>query len=249
MEIITSAQNKKIKERAKLLKKKERDRSNLFLVEGKHLLEEAEKAQILEEIYLLEGQKNPTSIEARYCSQNVINKLSNQSSDAKMIGICRKKNKICKNTQVALFLDEIQDPGNIGTIFRTAYSFGIDCIYLSSGCADPYNPKAIQASKGALFHLPFKIGKLSNFIEKKQKEGMAIYATALHRESIPLQTCKPSNSYGIVLGNEGQGIHDEILSLCDKTIYIEMDQFESLNVAIACSIVIYTLKHRKSCIE
>ena len=101
MEIITSAQNKKIKERAKLLKKKERDRSNLFLVEGKHLLEEAEKAQILEEIYLLEGQKNPTSIEARYCSQNVINKLSNQSSDAKMIGICRKKNKICKNTQVA----------------------------------------------------------------------------------------------------------------------------------------------------
>lgn len=249
MEIITSAQNKKIKERAKLLKKKERDHSDLFLVEGRHLLEEAEKAQILEEVYLLEGQENPTSIEARYCSQNVINKLSNQSSDSKMIGVCRKKDKTSKNSQVALFLDEIQDPGNIGTIFRTAYSFGIDCIYLSKGCADPYNPKAIQASKGALFHLPFKVGNLSNLIQEKKKEGMAIYGTALHHESIPLQACQPSSSYGIVLGNEGQGIRDEILSLCEKTIYIEMDQFESLNVAIACSIVIYTLKHRKSCIE
>ncbi len=248
MEIIQSTQNKKIKERAKLLKKKERDRSNLFIVEGRHLLEEAQKAQVLEEVYLLEGQENPTDIEARYCSQNVLNKLSMQSSDAKMIGICKKKELTCDKELVALFLDDIQDPGNLGTIFRTAYSFGIDCIYLSQACSDPYNPKAIQASKGALFHLPFKVGNLQDLIQEKQKQGMSIYATALHHESIPLQTCNPPKTYGIVLGNEGQGIHEELLSLCNQTLYIEMDQFESLNVAIACSIVLYTLKHKKSCI-
>ncbi len=248
MEIIQSTQNKKIKERAKLQKKKERDRSNLFLVEGKHLLEEAQKAQVLEEVFLLENLENPTTVEARYCNQMVLNKLSMQNSDAKMIGVCKKKELPCKNEKVVLFLDDIQDPGNLGTIFRTAYSFGIDCIYLSKGCSDPYNPKAIQASKGALFHLPFKIGNLSNMIQDKQKQGMTIYATALHHESLPLQACKPQNSYGIVLGNEGQGIHEDLLSHCNQTLYIEMDQFESLNVAIACSIVIYTLKHKESCI-
>lgn len=103
MEIIQSTQNKKIKERAKLQKKKERDRSNLFLVEGKHLLEEAQKAQVLEEVFLLENLENPTTVEARYCNQMVLNKLSMQNSDAKMIGVCKKRNYLVKMRKLFYF--------------------------------------------------------------------------------------------------------------------------------------------------
>lgn len=244
MEIITSTQNKKIKERAKLLKKKERDLSNLFIVEGKHLIDEAEKANALVEIYQLEGCINPSTLEPIICSQQVLNKLSSQKSNAKMIGICRKQKHDKHENDVALFLDDIQDPGNVGTILRSAYSFGVNQIYLSKACADIYNPKTIQSTKGALFHLNFEVVDLLETIQRKQEEGMKIYATALHHDSISLQECKPPKSYGIVLGNEGQGVHEQIIQQCDQTLYIEMDRFESLNVAIATSIVLYTLKHK-----
>ena len=244
MKTIESVQNKKIKQLAKLHTKKERDKEQKFLVEGLHMVQEANQAHQLDEIYLLIGEENPTELEPIYCTQPVLNKLSVQNSNAQMIGVCHKEKKEMNEERQILLLNQVQDPGNVGTLIRTAYSFGYDAIYLSKDCADPYNPKTIQSTQGALFHMPIYVVDMNDTILKK-KQSMEIFATALHHDSIFLQEAKPKEKYGIVLGNEGQGLPEEIIKACSQCIKIEMAQFESLNVAIAGSICMYHLKYAK----
>lgn len=244
-EIITSTQNKTIKERTKLHLKKERDRQSRFIVEGLHLVEEACQAQILQELYLLEGLKNPLPGQpVTYCTQSVMQKLSNQVSQATMIGICRKKKILPPCINTALFLDTVQDPGNVGTLFRSAYSFGIDIIYLSNDCADIYSTKSLQSSQGSIFHIPFAYVDLMDQIRTSQSCGMHMYATALHTASKPLQSIVPPLSYGLLIGNEGKGVKSELIAICNETIQIETTAFESLNAAVAGSIIMYTLQKK-----
>ena len=240
MKIIESLQNKKIKELAKLHSKKERDRSDCFLVEGEHMVKEAESAGFLKEVYILIDHENPTNIEATYCSQAVLNKLSVQNSNALIIGVCSKPHLQCEKENRILLLNEVQDPGNVGTLIRTAYSFGYDAVYVSKGCADAFNEKTLQSSQGAIFHLPVISCDMLKTIESKK--DMELYATALHHDSISLQEAKPASCFGIVLGNEGAGLPDSIIDACSHCLKIEMDRFESLNVAIAGAICMYTLK-------
>ncbi len=240
--MIESVNNKKVKEYAKLQLKKERDKQGLFIVEGEHMVIEAIKANVLEELFLLNEIENPFDFPCTYANQAVLNKLSSQTSNAKMIGICRKiQNKPSKEERI-IMLDTVQDPGNVGTIIRSAFSFGYDCIYLSKGCADIYNPKTIQASQGALFHIPCIQVDL---LEKMNQLNIETYATALTENHINLQDIQPKNKYAIILGNEGEGIHQNIIDASDYTVKIEMDAFESLNVAIAASICMYTFKYKR----
>ncbi len=241
--MIESVNNKKIKEYAKLHLKKERDKHGLFIIEGEHMVQEALKANVLKELFLLDGMENSFNFPCNYASQSVLNKLSNQTSSAKIIGICKKlENKINKENRIIL-LDTVQDPGNVGTIIRSAYSFGYDCIYLSKGCADIYNPKTIQASQGAIFHIPCIQVDL---LEKINNLNIETYATALSKNHINLQDVHPKKEYAIILGNEGEGIHQNLIDASDYTVKIEMDAFESLNVAIAASICMYTFKHKEN---
>ena len=242
---IESIQNKKIKERTKLHTKKERDKTGLFIIEGYHLVEEAYKANQLEELYILDGLESTFDIPTYECTQSVINKLSNQISNSKIIGVCKKKQNDESIYSKVLFLDEVQDPGNVGTIIRSAYSFGIDCIYLSHNCADVYNLKTIQATQGALFHIPVYTCDLEEKIKLYQDNHIPVYATALHSKSKFLQEIDVPSKYGIVLGNEGQGIKPSIIDQCNECIKIEMEAFESLNVAIAASICIYQFQYKK----
>lgn len=242
---ITSVQNNKIKERSKLKSKKARMEQNCFLVEGKHLIQEAIQSNILIELYLLENIENPFDFKVTYCSQPVMNKLSNQKSDAKMIGICKFPSFENKKEKAILLLDDIQDPGNMGTLVRSAYSFGFDAIYLSNNCADLYNPKTIQSSQGSIFHLPAYQCDLSEIIQGKQKAGMTIYATALHNNTMDASKVKIHKPYGILLGNEGQGVKPELIELCNQCVKIEMETFESLNVAVAGSILMYSFQYLK----
>ena len=241
--MIESVNNKKIKEYAKLYLKKERDKQGLFIIEGEHMVQEAIKANVLQELYLLDGIVNSFNFPCIYANQNVLNKLSCQTSSAKIIGICKKvQHKASKQNRLIL-LDTVQDPGNVGTIIRSAYSFGYDCIYLSKGCADIYNPKTIQASQGAIFHIPcIQI----DLLEKINTLDVETYATALTENHINLQDIHPNNRYAIILGNEGEGIHQNLIDAADYTVKIEMDAFESLNVAIAASICMYTFKHKEN---
>lgn len=243
--MIESVNNKKIKEYAKLQQKKERDRTNLFLVEGEHMVFEAFKAHALKELFILEGIQNPIDFPFETVSQAVLNKLSNQNSNSKMIGVCKKLSLQSLKQNAVLLLDHIQDPGNMGTILRTAHSFGIDCIYTSKGCADIYNPKTIQSSQGALFYIPCIQVELQEEMQILQMNGFEIYATALHKNHENLQSISPNQKYGILLGNEGQGVDPTLIEASDHTVKIEMETFESLNVAIAAAICMYTFKHAK----
>lgn len=239
MKRIESTQNKTIKDLCRLHKKKERDRSGLFLVEGEHLITEALEAHCLKEVFLAHDLPWTKDIPYTYCSDEVLNKLSVQNSQAKMIGLCQKKNWNFQNEKRILLLDDVQDPGNMGTLLRTACAFGIQHIYCSSGCADIYNPKTIQSSQGAIFHIPVTVTDLSQIIVQKQKEGLCIYGTSLHDRSIELSKADGTDAYAIILGNEGQGVHKELIELCDAVLKIEMASFESLNVAIAGGILMY----------
>ena len=243
--MIESVNNKKIKEYTKLHQKKERDKTGLFLVEGQHMIEEAFKAKVLKDLFILENIACPVDFPYETITQPVLNKLSNQNSNSKMIGVCKKIDLKPNKIQQVLLLDHVQDPGNVGTILRTAHSFGIDCIYTSKGCADIYNPKTIQSSQGALFYMPVIQTNLETQIQALQDQGIQVYATALHKKHVALQDVKGNDCYAILLGNEGQGIQKELIEASDVIVKIEMETFESLNVAIAASICMYTFKYNK----
>lgn len=238
MKTIESVSNKEVKELSKLHKKKERDQVQKFLVEGEHLVKEAYQAGVLEHLYALEKYVLP--VETTICSQAVLNKLSMQKSDAKLIGLCRKQTHDCLPSSCILLLNEVQDPGNVGTLIRSARSFGFQTIYLSQGCADPTNEKAIQASQGAIFQVEIKEVDPIEQIAKLKAEGYKVYGTALQSYSQFLHETTFSKKICFVLGNEGAGLPQEIIECCSTCIKIDMACFESLNVAIAGSICMYT---------
>ena len=150
--LYTSIENKKIKELKKLNTKKYRDLNNVFIVEGEHLVLEAYKNGVLKELILEENTKLNLNVETNYATYNVLKYISNLDTPNKIIGICEKLNKNLVGNRV-LILDDIQDPGNLGTIIRSAVAFNIDTIVLSKNTVDLYNPKVIRATQGMIFHM------------------------------------------------------------------------------------------------
>lgn len=243
---IESLQNQAVKSLVRLKTKKNRDETGQFLVEGRHMIEEARDAGLLKEIYTLDFLPEFDAVKQICCSQAVLNKISAQKSDAKMIGLCSMPSTEKRVTgSKVLILERIQDPGNAGTLIRSALSFGIDQVILSSDCADPYGPKTLQASQGAVFHLPITVLNPSQAIESLKEQQIRVYGAALHHDSTELSDLTIPGQYAIVIGNEGQGISDSTLALCDELVHIEMKTFESLNAAIAGSILLYVFQFPK----
>ena len=234
--IITSQENEKIKELSKLQQKKYRDLTNTYLVEGEHLVEEAKKANVLLEIFSLNEMENTTQV-----SYEVMKKLSSLDTPPSIIGLCKKKesNEIIGNKIV--ILDEIQDPGNLGTIIRSSLAFNIDTIILSNNCVDLYNPKVLRGTQGILFHINIISMDTTAAINKLKEKNIPIYGTSVVNGE-ELKTINEKDKYCIIMGNEGQGLSNEILNKCDKRLYIPMNnKVESLNVGVACSIILYEL--------
>lgn len=240
---ITSLQNQKIKNWIKLHQKKYRDSQKQFLVEGEHLIQEAQKADCLETLLIREGHENIFSMTSNVyvLHDHVMDKLSMNVSKVNYIGVCKQTNEEIKQTKRLLFLDNIQDPGNMGTIIRSAYSFGFDGILIGNDCVDVYNEKTIRSTQGALFHIPIQRVNLLESMELYKKHGVQMIATALEG-AIPFHELKSEKSMGLILGNEGSGIKAEILDAADIKTKIEMTHFESLNVGVAASICMYGLR-------
>lgn len=242
---IESLQNQTVKKLVKLHKAKGRQETGLFLVEGAHLIEEAWKAGWLERLYLLSNANVPSDCPVAFdlCSQDVLNKISAQKSDARCIGVCRipktAPDFACSKT---LVLDGVQDPGNVGTLIRSAYSFGVEQVILGTGCADPFSPKVIQSTQGALFHIPCIQHNAYEAATAIQDNGIPVLGAALHQDSINLHDLKTPKSFCLVIGSEGKGISKEVLQACTETVFIEMNAFESLNAAIAGSIILYAFQ-------
>ncbi|MCR5307866.1 MAG: RNA methyltransferase [bacterium] len=230
--MINSVQNEKIKNYAKLNEKKYRDETNMFIVEGLHLVEEAKAYGIVKEVITT----NP-NIYGTLVSEEVMKKLTNQKSVVEACAICEKLNKK-EITNKILILDTIQDPGNIGTLIRSAVAFGFDTIVMEA-CADIYSSKVLRATQGAIFKLNIINTNIVEFI--KSLKEYKVYGTSL-KNGIPLKQIEKSDKLAIILGNEGNGVRNEILDITDKNIFIEITNMESLNVAVAGAILMYELK-------
>ncbi len=237
MEPIRSLQNEQVKRWARLHTKKERDLRKQFLIEGEHLLEEAKTAGIVETIISSE-QRKETDIPVVYVSEAVLKKLSSSVSGASVIGVCRMKEEQVPEWKRVLMLDCVQDPGNLGTLIRTAVSFGYDAVYLSEDCCDGYNEKTIRSTQGALFHIPVIRTDLRALCEAMKRKGVTVVAAALDA-SVPMRSVAPSEKMAFILGNEGNGIRRQLQEEADIRMRIEMSGFESLNVAVAGGILMY----------
>jgi TrmH family RNA methyltransferase len=237
--LYTSTENSKIKEIKKLYTKKYRDESNLFIVEGEHLVEEAHKNNMLEEALILEDYDYLYS-NKNYVSLNVMKYISELDSVPKIIGICKKMNEKELGNKI-LVLDEIQDPGNLGTIIRSGVAFNVDTIVLSKNSVDVYNPKVIRATQGMIFNINIIIRDLESFIPELKNNGYKIYGTRVDNGK-NIKNIEKIEKTCIIMGNEGKGVSKSILDMCDEYIYIDMNaSCESLNVAVATSIILYEL--------
>ncbi len=238
--LYTSIENKKIKEIKKLTNKKYRKETGLFIIESEHLIKEAYKNGYLKELILLENTNYKLNIETNYVTEKVMKYITELDTIPNMIGICNKlKEKELGNK--ILILDGIQDPGNLGTIIRSSVAFHIDTIVLGQNTVDLYNTKVLRASEGMIFNINIIEKKLTEFILKLKTMKYQIIGTKVTNGK-DIKNLEKRKKTCIIMGNEGNGISNEILNLCDDYIYIKMNSnCESLNVGVATSIILYEM--------
>lgn len=244
--LITSLENDKIKKYIKLKEKKYRDLYNMFLVEGEHLVVEAFRCGLLEEILIEQDEVTLIDSEITYVTKEILAKLSSLETPSHIIGVCKKKEEATELGNKLLLLDRVQDPGNLGTIIRSSKAFGIDTIVLGEGCCDLYNEKVIRSTQGIGFHINIVSRNLVDVINELKEKDIPVLGTRVEfGEDIRTLTNRDKEKYALIMGNEGRGVDRDILDMCDKYIYIELDsKVESLNVAIAASILLYELNRR-----
>lgn len=242
--LITSVENEKIKDVLKLKEKKYRDKTGLFLVEGEHLVLEAHRAGLIETIFLEQDSVFPVDEEIVCVTKNILDKLSDVENTPYVMAVCHKKEDSLDLGNRILMLDNVQDPGNLGTILRSAKAFDVDTVVLSEATVDLYNPKVIRATQGMFFHMNVVRRNLVDTIEELKIEEIPIYVTRVEfGEDVRTLKEKDKKKFALVMGNEGKGVREEVKELADKYIYIGMNQMvDSLNVAVATSILLYELK-------
>lgn len=231
--MIESLENQKVKYLAKLTHAKYRKKEQKFIVEGKHLVDEARKLNLLEEAFSINDIEGYTRV-----TDAVMKKISNTDTLVSEIGLCRMIDKNDLSNHI-LILDGVQDPGNMGALMRSAVAFGFATIVLGNGCVDIYNDKVIRSSQGAIFKLNFLYKNLLDFIPSLT--DYKVYGTDVVN-GIELDDVENSDKLAIVLGNEGNGISKEVKALINKNIYIPMQNTESLNVSVAGGIIMYRLR-------
>lgn len=236
--LITSKDNNRIKEVRKLLIRKHSLNKELFLIEGENLIEEAIKNNLLRELYVLDGHECKYDFSYDNVSLDVMKSISDMKSTPRLLGVASyvKKNDLGKRI---VLLDGVQDPGNAGTIIRNAVAFGIDTIVFSKDSVSPYNEKVLRSTGGMIFNINIIIDDIENIIEKIKLNNIKIIGTSL-RESVSLNDLDKCEKYAVIFGNEGNGVRNDVLDLCDKIIRIDMeDKCESLNVGVSSGIVLY----------
>lgn len=238
--IITSLTNQEVKYLDKLKQRKYREKEKKFLVEGEHLVEEAKKKHVLEKIIVLENTLFDFDIPKLVVTKEVMKKLSSLDTPPNIIGLCKMMEEQEVGNRI-LVLDSIQDPGNLGTIIRSAVAFHIDTIILSENTVDLYNPKVIRSTQGMIFHINMIRGNLEEKLMILKEKNIPIYTTNVE-DGEDIKSVKELNKFALIMGNEGNGVRSEIAKLADKKIYIPMNPVvESLNVAVATSILLYEL--------
>ncbi|MCL1695198.1 MULTISPECIES: RNA methyltransferase [unclassified Lysinibacillus] len=250
MKRIESTQNALVKYWKKLATtRKERERSGEFIVEGFHLVEEALKNnEQVQQLIVREGVELPMlwpidSVSIVEVTAAVAKEFAETETSQGVFAVCKQPlldDDVMASWRKVLLIDAVQDPGNIGTMIRTADAAGLDAVILGKGCADLYNPKTLRSAQGSHFHIPVLRGDLEEWIEQLQDNGVPVFGTALDEDAVIYSDIEHTGAFAIMMGNEGSGIHPQLLSMTDQNIIIPiLGQAESLNVAVATGIVLY----------
>jgi len=251
MKRIESKQNALVKHWKKLVStKKERDKTGEYIVEGFHLVEEAlkNKEQVIQII-----KREDVDLPLRWSLDNVLlvevteavaKEIAETETSQGIFAHCKQRDiseaEQSKWTKL-LLIDSVQDPGNIGTMVRTADAAGIDAVILGKGCADLYNPKTLRSAQGSHFHLPVLRGNLLDWIETLNERQIPVYGTALEN-AVDYRQLENNGKFALIVGNEGSGVQPELLEKADQNVIIPIfGQAESLNVAVATGILLYKL--------
>lgn len=250
MEHIQSTKNVRVKEWKKLLAKKGRDHTNTYLVEGFHLVEEALKTNDVIEIMIQENNFIPEPWDVGHIPITKITaEISKAISDTEtaqgIFAVCQKTSSVVdlSRDKRILLLDRVQDPGNIGTMIRTAEAAGMDAVIFGEGTGDLYNPKVIRSAQGSHFQIKTELGNLLDWLHKLESAHIPVYGTALEN-AVPYKSVNPTDTFAIILGNEGSGVSPQLLKETRQNLYIPIyGKSESLNVAIAAGILMYHLRN------
>lgn len=250
MKIIESKSNPAVKQWKKLIeKKKERMQQKKYIVEGFHLVEEALSQQNTVEVILFaEGVVFPSNwqVDPQPCiqiSQDIARDLAQTETSQSIFAICHiKEQNIAMKAGKYVLLDRIQDPGNLGTIIRSAHAAGVDAIIAGRGTVDLFNSKTLRAAQGSHFHIPIVTADLIDTISKLQDSEVPVYATGWTEAAISYKKITAGAHYALIVGNEGEGVAQELFEASNEVLFIPMPgRAESLNVAIACSVILFHL--------
>lgn len=245
--IIESVKNQKVKDWKKLQTRKGREKAQCYLIEGPHIVEEAAKfeAPIIEVIVTQGTNLAVYPFKERPIVYTVTEKVMEELTDTEtpqgIMAVCKMMEPNLPEKGKFLLLDAIQDPGNLGTMIRTADSAGYDGILLGQGTVDTYNSKVLRSTQGSIYHLPVKKANLLEEVRKFKELNMPIYATEVSGGT-PYHDLKGHSQFAVILGNEANGVSEELQHLADENVYIPIyGNAESLNVAVAAGILMYGL--------
>lgn len=240
---ITSRTNNKIKDICFI---KENPLAEQFWLEGKHFVKDIDNEQIQLLVFT-----DPSGLEDKIdklCALNipvynvtpdVMKKLCDTTSIQNIGAIVKKP--FVQMPDKLILLDRLQDPGNAGTIIRTAAAFGYGVIF-GEGSVNPFSSKVVRSSAGIINNCFVKSGNLEEEIPKLKSDGFKIFAAMLDKSSGSLNKLNKNPNIGIIIGNEGEGVSEKIASLSDKKVYIPINNnVESLNAAVAAAIFMYSL--------
>lgn len=259
---IISVQNPRVKQWSMLLTKRGRDQQHKFLLEGHHLVQEALKAgQPVETVlYALDkGYPEPLrslsgpDTEWVGVSAAVLAKCSETQTPQNVLAVCRKSDVSAvrlmeQSDALIVAVDGVQDPGNLGTIIRSADAVGATAVILGKGTVDLYNPKTVRSTMGSLFHLPIAEADLRELLPQALKQGIQVIGTRLDAKA----TCYAADlrrATWILVGNEGAGVSPDLAEYVTQDVIIPMrGQAESLNVAMAATVLLYeAMRQRYFC--
>lgn len=248
-EVISSRSNPLITRLRKLgSKRSARREEGVFVGEGPKLLQETLKASIsLETVIYATGvplPDLPQGVRLVEVPSSLLETVAQTQTPQGMVFVGRTPSLDMPQTLTGnryLILDGVQDPGNVGTIWRTADAFGADGLILCSGCADPWSPKTVRSTMGAAFRLPVWETTLEQAAQRLKEAGIPLYATALREDTEDVREISLQHS-GVIIGSEGRGVSQLSLDLCEKTVKIPMvERCESLNAAVAASVVLWEM--------
>lgn len=248
---ITSTSNETIKYFISLNDKKTRMNAKRFIVEGYHLVNEASKTNLLEAIISTDEKelKKINNVKRYLVNDAIINKIATTKNSQNILGIVKMLDHnitnllpiIKGNKTKLIMLDDVNDPGNLGTIIRTAAGLGYDGIIMSPNTVDLYNEKVIRSTQGVMFKIPIIKANLQEIIKLLKKEKVFCIGTALTNAKDVKHITK-KDKFAICLGNEAKGISKEVLDNMDENVKIAMkNDVESLNVSIAAGIIMYEM--------